>query len=726
MPIINAFDPGDVDPLINIAGTSPMSLSGDVSKRLKVHIVGTSPMFLTPRMDFGPSILIPGTSTLFAHGRLNGESNVFGSIEIPGTSAMALTGRVKNRAKVVIAGTSSMILRPRVSIADRAVLTLLVTVVPAAPGPTDAGRFGDTISARVVADGVTYPIRSASYSEPKDAAGVTMQFVLQKPGDRDAILAASSFKFDIYVGGAWNTIFDAGRRSGSGFAFAWVDARPDDSLEVSTIGPVSDAITRTPTESVTVYDGLRETLSVDEFPTIYDTDGYPHRRTLINIPGLTLYALLRSVFVDTLGFTNYITDIPNYAIRRADFEVTGTYLSGVAPFIGMFDPLIFVRNNVVWILDSTQKIPAGFAAPYPLNGSDYKTAALRETEIDADGYLVTYADAAEFDYSTDREVIDPVDTTSDPYTEIHRTRTYRDFYKISNPFVPVGTEKVKEVEDIRARVGGSLLTVQTATETINLDSTGRFINIDKDVTALIPDITNPLFPLVTQTTRSERTDFTYTPVLRNSNREFLSQTKRVVRGLIVTDSDNEHLGKPFKQEFVNGWRAGNLSDSQSIDFGDIELFVETVRETDRGQLEIRARTVDYLTTPAVVHNTTTDARAGDLSTNARGGTPQQTIVLKQTGFTRSNRKLLPLSVGELPIVYAVPLARRRLANPVQRSGSVALKGLRLQFGRGFVFELFNRDGGSVGTYIVEGRTITLNNLGTREQATTQSLDVLQI
>jgi hypothetical protein len=649
MPIIDVFDGGDVpDPVCNLSGTSSLALSADVARRLRVRLAGTSAMSLTPTIEFSTATILDGTSTLFAHARLNGEANVFGAVHLPGTSGMSLNGLLKNRGKVVMRGTSGLTLRPTIRVSERSVLSLLVNVVPAAD--PNAG-FGDTISARINADGVLYPIRSATYSEPRDAAGVTLSVVLQKPGQRAAILAASSFKFEIYTAGQWNLVFDSGRRSGAGFAFAWVDAKPDDSLEISTIGPISDAMTRTPTESIVVYDGFRETLNPADFPIIYDTDGHAHRTTLLNFPGLNLYALLRSVFVDTLGFTNYITDIPNYPLRRADFDVTGSYLSAIAPFIGMFSPLIFVKDSTVWILDATQKLPAGFPAPYPLTADAYRSANLTETVNDADGYLVTYNDAAEFDYSLDREVIDDPDITAAPYTEIHRKRTFRDFYKLSNPFVPVRTEKVSESEDVLAYVEGSLLTVLSSKETINLDSTGRLIDISKDVTGLVPDISNPAFPFTTQTIRGERTDFTYTPVLRNSGREFLSETKRVVRGLIVTDSDNQHLGKPFKQEFVNGWRAGNLSDSQSVTFGDIELFVETTKETDRGQLEIRARTVDFMTTPPVVHSQTTDARAGDLSTNTRGGSPQQIIVLKSDGSTRTNRKLVALGVGELPVQY---------------------------------------------------------------------------
>ena len=737
MPIINegflttlARNPGLFGPrplvpeIANLSGTGAVTANGTRTPGARARLRGQSVVFAGGILLTAAAAELAGTSGLFARGRLNDEPNVFGEAELLGLSELFANGRLQADAKAVIPGTSAIVARPRVVEADRGVLSLLVTVVASA----NAG-FGDTISARVVADGVNYPIRSATYTEPRDAAGVSMQFTLQRPEDRAAILAATSFKFEVYADGVWTTLFDAGRRSGGGFAFTWVDARPGDTLEVSTIGPVSDAMTRTPLTGVTIFDGLRETLTPDEFPTIYDTDGNAYGRELINVPGLTLYDLLRLTFVEALGFARFRTDIPNYSIRRADFEQTGTYLSGVAPFIGMFEPLIFVKDSTVWILDGTQTVPAGFATAFPLEGSEYRTAQFNEAVLDADGFIVTYSDAAEFDYFRDREIIDPADVTASPYTEIIRRRIFRDFYKVTNPTVPIRTEKIKEVETTQAVVNGSLLQVHEATETINLDSTGRIVNISKEITGLVPDIATPTFPFTTRTLRSERTDFSYSPVLRNSGREFLSQTKRVTRGVIAIDAENQHLGRPFRQAFGDAFRAGNLAAGQTLVYGPIEAFTETVRETERGQLEIRARTIDYLTTPPTIRNQTTDARAGDLSTNARGGTPQQVIVLRRTAGTgsgRSDKKLLTLSAGELPVRYAIPLARRRLANPVTRTGTVTLKGVRLQFGRGFVMELKTRDGESLGNYIVEGRTVTLSNLGTREQATTQNLDVKQI
>jgi hypothetical protein len=713
----------DIVPLVVLGGVAIITADADLSAHFVATIRGTSSLFANLTALLAPTAIIEGTSSIFARGRLNGEPNEFGAAMIEGTSTLSPNGRLRSRAVAIIRGTSTLFARGRTAGADRTDLNVTLTIIP----PSTIG-FGDVISARLAADGVNYPIRSAQYSEPSNAAGVSLEFTLQKPTDRDAVMAATSFKFEIYTAGAWNTIFEAGKRSGGGFSFAWIEARPGDALSISTIGPVSEKINRSPVDDVTIYDNARETISPNDFKTIYDTDGNPYTRLITSIPGLTLYGLLEYVFVTFCDFAGVATDLPDYPIRRCDFEKTGTFLSGIGPHIGAFDPLIFVKDDIVWILDSTQRIPPGFASPYALTADKYKSATFNESVLNADGFVVTYSTGDEFDYSTDREVIDDVDaigTFGDPnYMEISRRRTFRDFYKSTNPGVAVRTEKVREIETTDATVSGSFVQVAESTETINLDSHGRLKSIHKEMNGLIPDLATPSFPFITSTIRDERTDFTYSPQIGAPTRAICSKTVKVIRGLVVTDSDNEHLGRPFKQSFVDGFRAGNLSDAQTLSFEAIESVVETVLQNTRGQLEIRTRTSNFMTTPPSITNATTDARAGDLSTNSLGSAPE-TVIVFRAGASRTDAKLQDLSVGELPLIFAIPLARRRLANRTQRTGSIPLIGLQLAFGRGFIFELFDREGDSVGNYIIQGRTITLNDLGTPGQNSTQNLDVLQ-
>jgi len=111
--------------------------------------------------------------------------------------------------------------------------------------------------------------------------------------------------------------------------------------------------------------------------------------------------------------------------------------------------------------------------------------------------------------------------------------------------------------------------------------------------------------------------------------------------------------------------------------------------------------------------------------NAQTGATGEVIVFR-TGSTRTDAKLQTLSVAELPLRLAQNLARRILARRKRRRGSITLLGLNLDFDRGTMFEMFDRDGFSVGNFIIEGYSIQAVNLGMSTQKTRQILEVLQI
>lgn len=708
-----------------LSGASTFFADPDLVSSEQAELTGTSNIFARLSGAIAAAAEIPGTSTIFARGTLNGEPNEFGSAILTGTSSLSANGQLSLKGKAVLTGTSTLSADATAVEAERAVCNVTLTVLDAIP--EDAETRG-TISARLVVDNVSYPIRSASYKEPRNAAGVSLQCILQRTAARDALAAADSFRFDIYEFGSWRTIFDAGRRSGGGFSFSFTDGKVNDELSISTIGPVSDKINKSPLESLTIYNPAFDDVTAAQFPPVYDTNGTPHYREIIPRSGLTLHWLLEYILVTRCGFTSIETDLPDGLVRRADFERTETFLNGLAPLIGAFDPLIFVQGGTVWILDSTQKLPDGFAESYPLTADKYRNAQFSEQVLNLDGYEVSYTDPRDPDYTTTREEIDDPEyfgtLGESDYTIIDRKRTFRDWYKVSNPSVVIKTEKISETETTRAMVNGTLLQVHESIENITLDRFGNEKLIAKSVTGLAPVLSTP-GTFSTVTLLSERTEFFYKADRLNPSRKVLTSTKKEARGIICTDEAAPHLGNPWKVAFVDAARSGNLNSDMALSYGAIRTTVETNEQSGKGTTQTRVRTTDFLTTPPTVYNDTTDSRAGDASTNARGGTPQKVLVFRPGGI-RSSQRIDGLSVGDLPLAQAIALARRRLANQVLRSGAVALVGTNTAIGRGFVFELFDREAESVGNFIVEGRSIELNNLGTPEQSTTQTLEVRQV
>lgn len=725
MPIIENVD--YELPLAILSGSGDVEADGGVLQYFYITVAGIGDVAaIGTFVDIQGAVQIDGSSTLYAFGRIGDEPNRFGSVGIVGAGAITTDGILGIRGKVSILGIGSLTLRGQVAEAETGRFEIFLTIADL-PGV----GFAAVYSARIFADGVSYPIRSFQFTEGTADAGSQLDVQLQKPSDRNAILAASEFQFDIYDNGSWTTLFESGRRTGGQFAFAWADARPSDSLSVSSAGPISEKLEKSPRRNLTIYDPIREEINADDFEGILDENGVLYSHELKSISDMRLRDLFQYVFVTKCGFTSFFTNLPNDPIRRLDPSITGTFIEAIAGVIGIYEPLIFVSNDVVYILDATIAIPAGFSTGVALPASQYRNAQLSIEEQAADGFIVSYIDnERDYDYYQDRDVDVPTrvfgSEGSSDYTETSVVYTYRDFYKASSPATPVRTEKVGQVTTVRGYLDGDLTEIHETTETIEFDSKLRLTSIDKRKTAAVPDIVGGTFPIITREVRREITDFEYKPDIKNPRREILSSRSTRITGLVVTDEGNPHLDAPFRQEFYNAWRSGNILEGQTIDSATIQTELETTEQNPRGQNEIRFITVDYMTNPPNVFADVTEARGGDATTNAQASGTKEVIVYR-TGLTdRTDAKLVSMSGGEFKITNLKALAKRRLDKRQKRTGSIELKGLNLSLGRGTVIALQDRDGGSAGSYIVEGRGIAGQNLGTREQSVRQNLSVREV
>lgn len=725
MPLIDHVD--HELPLAILQGFSTLEADGVAQQFLYVTIEGVSALFASGTfIDLNGGVEIAGTSDLFALGRLNGEPNEFGVVTLAGTSGIDFAGITLLGGKAIIAGTSALLLGGTLAEADRNQFRIHL-IIADLPGVA----AGAVYSARIFADGVGYPIRAFQFDEGTAFAGSKLNVTLQKPSDRDAILAAGSFTFDIHDNGTWRTMFESGRRVGGQFAFAWTEGRPNDGLSVSSAGPITEKLEKSPRRNLTIYDPTREDIDADAFEGILDENGVEYEHELKRIADMRVHDLFDYVFRQRCGFTAIETTIPDDPIRRLDVGITETFNDAVAGVIGLYRPLMFVKNDVLYILDSSIALPSGFVTPVELNGNQYKNAQFNIVEQVADGYVVQYTDSdRDFDYYQDRDVDVPTavfgNEGSDDYTETDVVITFRDFYKLSTPATPIRTEKVGQVTTVRGMLDGELQEISELTETIEFDSKFRLASIDKRKTAAIPDLSET-FPIITREIRREITEFEYKPDIQNPRREILAKRSVRVTGLVMTDTANTHLDQPFRQEFYNAWRSGNFTgDGQTVDTATISTEIETTEQNARGQNEVRLIAVDYMTDPPNVHTDATSAHGGDASTNAQTAS-QKEVIIYRTGLTdRTNAKLQTFNGGEFRLANLKALAKRRLDQRQLRTGTIELKGLNLSFGRGTVLTLVDRDGSPAGAYIVEGRSIAGDALGTREQTTRQVLQVQEI
>lgn len=713
-------------PLAVLSGASGLNANGGFAAHFRARLSGTSSLFTISSNAISSRAILAGFSSFSAVGRTGADdANRFGRATLTGASLLHPAAALIRSAVAVFGGESLLVARARVNQSERSTLNLFLTIAP-----DFVARLARVASARVaISGGADIPIKSFSYNETSGVAGIDAGFTLARPRDRAAVEAAAAYNFDIYDGDAWVSMFAGGRRIQNDFSFAFNDSRPSDSATFSTAAPVAQKFELAPVSNLTIYDGARLTLNEGDFETLFDTDGNPYFQQLEQKAGLTIYDLLQSVLVNKCGFAGFRTNLPNWNVRRADFPMSQSYLDGIAGHIGMFNPLFFVANNVVWILDATGSLPSGFAAPTPLDASRYKSAQLSQTNEKVDGFTMSYStDETAYDYTTEIVETDAVDTTGNPfspaYAETHRFRRIRNYFKYSQPLAPVRTETLSETTTVKAMSPG-LRDINTETEKFFYDSFNNLKRIEKEIFALIPDLTNADFLPVWTRIKDVVSRFYYRPDITDPRRQILWRSNELTTGLIGIDTENKALNQDFKQDFSEANRAGNLKDGMTTEYGAIKSVNETIRQSKSGQLKYKVQTTDFLTTPPSVNNSTTDARAGDVSLNALTATQKQIVVLAP-GAIRSNAKLQSLSVAELPLIFAVPLARRRLANRTKRSGSITLIGFDLTLRRGAMVNLFDRDGFQVGTFLIEGFKITGQNLGTAAQVTEQVLEVREV
>jgi hypothetical protein len=732
MPFVDEFDP--TIPMFVVSGGADFSADGSVSSFFIVHINAGVAMSLNGSIVRAGSVSIEGAGDPDFVGRVNDDANVFGGLTIAGAGSFSAIPTTTIRGKLIIQAAGALSVHGRVASGDSSACRISLTIAD----PIDNGSAA-SYSARLTADGIEYKIRGYEFNEGRQSYGVSLNVTLQKPTQRDAVLAASAFKFELYTGAAWETVFDTGVLAGAGFSIAWNEGRPANQLSISTTAPILDALTTSPPLNLTIYDSNRENINAADFENILDESGHIYSHDLVPIPGMTLFQLLRYIFVIRLGMAAPICDIPDIPIRRSDVGMSDNYLAGISGHIGNFEPLIYEKDGILNIKDTTVRLPAGVTPSIVLDHTKYLNAQFRETKQDADGFLVSYVQTdTDYDYSSTRDVPFPTSSAGDPgaadYTETDIVQIWTDFYKYSNPAAPVRSEKSRETTTLSGMVrsASGILTLQTISETtenIFFDSKMRLQTITKEIVALIPNVTGGVpFDFVTDFVHSERTTFEYKADIFDPKREYVSKMEKKITALVATETDpaNDNVGDKFKQEFFDCWRAGNFTDTMTIALEPVKLVTETAQQTKKGQTEIRQRTTHYLTNPPAVTGTTTDGRTGDNTENASSGSTAEMIVYRDGLTARAGRKLVQISVNEIPPRFFIPLLKRKLAFRNRRDGTVTLKGMALALVRGSSFRLLDQDDVSAGDFLVEGRSITGTNLGTREQQTRQVLEVIQI
>lgn len=530
----------------------------------------------------------------------------------------------------------------------------------------------------------------------------------------------------------WHTIVGNAEVDSRAFSRGWGTNQPSDTLSFGAVASIEDKLNRYPSGSIIFYDGGKISVSIDDLERIYDTDGHRVETEIRNIYGLNLYYLLGHLRKLT-GFASINTNIPNFELSRADFPFTQSLRASISGVIGTFEPVLFTVGNDLWILDKTAAVPEEFS-PQALSPDTFKDWQMQMPSGPIlDGFLLSYVDSnTQANFYVDRLVQTTEETGqygNADYTRTETSRTYRDWKNTSDPLVVLRSEIIREVRSVYQNL---LTLIERETETHTFDAQGKRTNTLRTREAFVPDLNNEgAFSL--QTTRRETQSVFYTPDPKNSKRFLQNKVITQIRGLIAVDAENTYLDKegnqaPFKKEFEKAHEAGNISLSMTTEFGPLETVTETLTPLGNNQYQVRVSVYDHLLEKT--KNPVSEPKTGDATLNGSSGRSRKLLVLREglTQATRTGRPIETFAVGELPLYFAKPLARRMLARRLakKQSGTIEIAGFDETVERGVFFRVLDRDATSFGIFLAEGYSVEGTNLGTPNQQIITRIDCSEI
>lgn len=661
-----------------------------------------------------------------ADARLNDEPNILPSATVLTSSSLSGNLTARRIASVQVIGSTRVTTGGSQSYNRTDAIRINATIFP----PNSPTSFVNQ-TARLSIDGVAVGIKSFNFDAPANQAGSRLEVVLADP--TTVVSNGSTIKFELGERATptgsitWKTLLDTGSPvSSRGFSIGFANNAPTDSLSVSSLEALADRLAISPRRNLILYDPDKTSVNLGTGDALLDDQGNEIETITRSTVNLTLYDALNEALVVGAGFSAYKTNIANYPISRVDFSIDSSFYDSIRGLVGMFEPVVFEKDGELWILDTSQALPANFT-PKSFTVSDFKSFSARSRETaPIDGLILNFIDNS-FDYYTTRELPLEIETSgvfgSADYLETQILRRVREYRNFDNPAIILKTEPVSENRRIIDSLG---VTIAETDETLTFDSQGKQTSIVKTVRDRVPQLNGSATPLLLLT-REETTRITYRLDPASPSRYNPETIETVVSALIAVDSANPYFDAPFEQEYIEAFRSGNLSAEMSTRFGRVKTISDRFRSLKNGQTIRQTTEVDHLRNVSSVNETETGS--GDLSLNGRTQKSRQMVLWKSGADidAETGARLEQFQSGELPSRQAIALARRflkRLTGEVSDlSGSVDFIGYDQRARRGEIVRIKNRLGSSIADFITLGFSVSGADLGTPTQAitTTRSL-----
>jgi hypothetical protein len=703
----------------------------------------------------------------------------------------------KENQPTIVEGTIETIAGDSFLVMVDAVSEELATISRSAVARVESPITYYQINAEFKVNNVVLPIKSFSYKVPTGKLGSILNVDLLHATPNAVPAGASvefAFTFKVGTTPARFVLFTKGKLQERTYSLAYATdvagGKSANVLSVSIMDVISDKFGLSPRRPVTMYDPAR--IKYDEVFTrsdqqMRDSNHNPIQPIIEPIGGLSMMTVLQRAYSDVggfglmstvpgnlppsmsgiigsyaadqkgCGFAGIVTNIQDFLVRRADFEIQGGWHDGAQPCVGMFNPNYSVHDNKLFILDMDIPLPAGMTA-YTVPIWKHKSMGENITyRPDANAVVVTYQ------YSS-----------NDPYEDATAQKQYREVFNDEN----------KDQSEVMEGQPGYYLTnvrrwdresymsdnISAVLDTVPISSDTR-----TDQTVLFRFINNgvPTVSILrTLTTHEETIRYTYDgdyktghtrevkAALANGNNNFFHDFRTIERevckqywledpnqpgvkfmwksvidivGCCYYDENNKEKdaeGRIILRYLpaLAAQRSGVLSDSFKLtDFMPIKTIKQEMTKMKGAQLDMEVTEIDHLN--GTIHRTYTQPTIGGHANDQIATKNRQMLFVDEESVGQVGFRV-PMSINayELPRLRAIDLAQRtlyRLKHPLM-SMPIEFNGVDIAVMQGSVIRGERRDGSHTANYFVTGYEYKGQNLGKVGHRISQSCEAVEI
>lgn len=701
MPIIDFTDRPGV--LVALSGATSITPDLALFPRPRVRPVdGSTSLTGILGVSSPLSLTLPGITTIDAFLRLNGESNILLSATAVGSTTLTPTATRTISLSQVVQGFTTLSANTQILEADVFELNMVMDILPAGGLP---GLY-ITDRPRLLVDDVEVPITRWTYTEGENSAGAELQVTLARLSDRDTFVPGVVINFGLgkKVSGLWDettflTLLAEGVYRGTTHSISWANNTPGDSVTITCGSKINEKLNKTAPTDLIIYDDLRETVDVASLEPIYDTQGRAYATDKLAITNMKLYDLFHEVFVERCGFTSYHTNLPNFPIQRLNCDFGQSYFEALRGYIGMFDPVIYEVDDALWVVDTTVALPSGFPAPRDFTVSQYKTLSSNAERARIDAMLVHYSELqAEYNYTTFRYE-DTSEEVGNSVIDTHKI--YIEFRKTSQPFVVVR----EALNDVSTTTTVNGVIVATSEENLLYNSVGNIISRRKTTYSRLPDLSLSTVGDIVYTTQLdsvEEENYAYAVHPYRPRQQYCSSKSLVITGLVAVDSDNPQFGVPYQSPYRSAWTTGNIAPGITLMSAPIRSRYETSLPLRNGMVRTKVIEINELANQLAQEYT--EERVGDIGVNGMSLNQNRVLVFDADNQMRTTDRIETMHIGELPLLYGIPLVRRLLVARKTKNDKVSLEGIGFDrtLRKGSAVTAKGR-GETIGTFIILSR-----------------------